>query len=138
MSKILGKHLPIKPTVSLASGFALAARYMEILHNTFHPFQKEILNLISLEVDEIPEEVFHYQYPLQEEVLFIDSLKQQQHLAILCFNAFKMQSMYIQPGNRYPISNLSLHSRKNILMQHHTVVMSIKAFSKQQSNRSRR
>ncbi|MCU5704821.1 phosphoribosyltransferase family protein [Bacillus wiedmannii] len=71
VSKILGKHLPIKPAVSLASGFALAARYMEILHNTFHPFQKEILNLISLEVDEIPEEVFHYQYPLQEEVLFI-------------------------------------------------------------------
>ncbi len=44
---------------------------MEILHNTFHPFQKEILNLISLEVDEIPEEIFHYQYPLPEEVLFI-------------------------------------------------------------------
>ncbi|TCW59322.1 phosphoribosyltransferase-like predicted ribonucleoside biosynthesis protein [Bacillus thuringiensis] len=71
VSTILGKHLPIKPAVSLASGFALAARYMEILHNAFHPFQKEILNLISLEVDEIPEEVFHYQYPLQEEVLFI-------------------------------------------------------------------
>lgn len=71
VSTILGKHLSIKPAISLASGFALAARYMEILHNTFHPFQKEILNLISLEVDEIPEEVFHYQYPLQEEVLFI-------------------------------------------------------------------
>nr|WP_088326874.1 phosphoribosyltransferase family protein [Bacillus cereus] len=71
VSTILGKHLPIKPAVSLASGFALAARYMEILHNTFHPFQKEILNLISLEIDKIPEEVFRYQYPLQEEVLFI-------------------------------------------------------------------
>ncbi|MFJ8220097.1 phosphoribosyltransferase family protein [Bacillus cereus] len=71
VSTILGKHLPIKPAVSLASGFALAARYMEVLHNAFHPFQKEILNLISLEVAEIPEEVFHYQYPLQEEVLFI-------------------------------------------------------------------
>ncbi|SCN01443.1 Uncharacterized protein BCF24048_04932 [Bacillus cereus] len=71
MSTILGKHLSIKPAISLASGFALAARYMEVLDNAFHPFQKEILNLISLEVDEIPEEVFHYQYPLQEEVLFI-------------------------------------------------------------------
>ncbi|HDR7798685.1 phosphoribosyltransferase family protein [Bacillus tropicus] len=71
VSTILGKHLPIKPAVSLTSGLALAARYMEILHNTSHPFQKEIFNLISLEVDEIPEEVFRYQYPLQEEVLFI-------------------------------------------------------------------
>ncbi|WP_237982083.1 phosphoribosyltransferase family protein [Bacillus thuringiensis] len=71
VSTILGKHLPIKPAISLTSGLALAARYMEVLHNAFHPFQKEILNLISLEVDEIPEEVFHYQYPLQEEVLFI-------------------------------------------------------------------
>lgn len=71
VSTILGKHLPIKPAVSLTSGLALAARYMEILHNTFHPFQKEILNLISLEGNEIPEEVFRYQYPLQEEVLFI-------------------------------------------------------------------
>ncbi|MDA2566563.1 phosphoribosyltransferase family protein [Bacillus cereus] len=71
VSTILGKHLPIKPAVSLSSGVALAARYLEILHNISHPFQKEILNLISLEIDEIPEEVFRYQYPLQEEVVFI-------------------------------------------------------------------
>ena len=71
MSTILGKHLPIKPAVSLSSGFALATRYMEMLHNTSHPFQKKFLNLISLEIHEIPEEVFRYQYPLQEEVLFI-------------------------------------------------------------------
>ncbi|PER91230.1 adenine/guanine phosphoribosyltransferase, partial [Bacillus anthracis] len=49
VSTILGKHLPINTAVSLSSGFALATRYMEMLHNTSHPFQKEILNLISLE-----------------------------------------------------------------------------------------
>lgn len=71
VSTILGKHLPVKPVVALASGHALAARYMEILHNTFHPFQKEVSSLISSEFDDIPEKTLHYQYPLQEEVLFI-------------------------------------------------------------------
>ncbi|WP_436866147.1 phosphoribosyltransferase family protein [Bacillus fungorum] len=71
VSTILGKHLPVKPVVALASGHALAARYMEILHNTFHPFQKEVSSLISSEFDDIPEKILHYQYPLQEEVLFI-------------------------------------------------------------------
>lgn len=40
VSTILGKHLPISPAVSLAGGCALAARYMEMMHNTNHPFQK--------------------------------------------------------------------------------------------------
>ncbi|MES5952308.1 phosphoribosyltransferase family protein [Bacillus fungorum] len=71
VSTILGKHLPVKPAVALASGHALAARYMEILHNTFHPFQKEISSLISSEFDDIPEKILHYQYSLQKEVLFI-------------------------------------------------------------------
>ncbi|EJV77113.1 phosphoribosyltransferase family protein [Bacillus cereus] len=89
VSTILGKHLPVKPVVALASGYALAARYMEILHNTVHPFQKEILNLISSEMDDIPEEVFHYQYPLQEEVLFIGFAETATALGHSMFQCFK-------------------------------------------------
>ena len=111
---------------------------MEILHNTFHPFQKEILNLISLEVDEIPEETFHYQYPLPEEVLFIGFAETATALGHSMFQCFQNAKYVHTTRNRYPISNLSLHLRKNIPMQHHTVVMWIKAFSKQQSNHSRR
>lgn len=43
VSTILGKHLPVLPAISLAGGCALAARYMEVLHRTNHPYQKKFL-----------------------------------------------------------------------------------------------
>ena len=44
------------------------------------------------------------------------------------FQCFQNAKYVHTTRNRYPISNLSLHLRKNIPMQHHTVVMWIKAF----------
>lgn len=78
------------------------ARYMEILHNISHPFQKEILNLISLEIDEIPEEVFRYQYPLQEEVLFIGFAETATSLGHSMFQCFQNAKYVHTTRNRYP------------------------------------
>ncbi len=73
VSTILGKHLPVQSETALASGFALAARYMEVLHHTNHPYQKEILSLISSKdsTHNELESILHYQFPLAKEVLFI-------------------------------------------------------------------
>ncbi|PEP56825.1 MULTISPECIES: phosphoribosyltransferase family protein [Bacillus] len=73
VSTILGKHLPVLPAISLAGGCALAARYMEVLHRTNHPYQKEILNLISSKdsTNNELEVILQYQFPLEKEVLFI-------------------------------------------------------------------
>ncbi|PFE04807.1 adenine/guanine phosphoribosyltransferase [Bacillus cereus] len=73
VSTILGKHLPVPPAISLAGGCALAARYMEVLHHTNHPYQKEILNLISSKdrTNHELEAILQYQFPLDKEVLFI-------------------------------------------------------------------
>ncbi|PEY31518.1 adenine/guanine phosphoribosyltransferase [Bacillus cereus] len=91
VSTILGKHLPVPPAVSLASGCALAARYMEVLHRTHHPFQKEILNFITSKkyADDELEEILQYQFPLKKEVLFIGFAETATALGQAMFQCFQ-------------------------------------------------
>lgn len=91
VSTILGKHLPISPAVSLAGGCALAARYMEMMHNTNHPFQKEILKIISTKksTDYGLQAILQYQFPLQKEVLFIGFAETATALGHAMFQCFQ-------------------------------------------------
>ena len=91
VSTILGKHLPVSPAVSLAGGCALAARYMEVLHHTHHPFQKEILNFITSKkyADDELEEILQYQFPLKKEVLFIGFAETATALGHAMFQCFQ-------------------------------------------------
>ncbi|MFJ8529500.1 phosphoribosyltransferase family protein [Bacillus sp. NPDC094106] len=91
VSTILGKHLPVLPTVSLAGGCGLAARYMEVLHDTIHPFQEEILNLISSKDDSCNELeiILQHQFPLEEEVLFIGFAETATALGHAMFQCFQ-------------------------------------------------
>ncbi|HFU7059015.1 TPA: phosphoribosyltransferase family protein [Bacillus cereus] len=91
VSTILGKHLPVLPAVPLASGCALAARYMEVLHDTIHPFQKEIFSLISSKDDgqnEL-ETILNHQFHLEEEVLFIGFAETATALGHAMFQCFQ-------------------------------------------------
>lgn len=91
VSTILGKHLPVPPAISLAGGCALAARYMEVLHRTNHPYQKEILNLISSKdsTDNKLEAILQYQFPLEKEVLFIGFAETATALGHAMFQCFQ-------------------------------------------------
>lgn len=91
VSTILGKHLPILPATSLAGGCALAARYMEILQHTNHPYQKEILNLISSKdsTNNELEAILQYQFPLEKEVLFIGFAETATALGHAMFQCFQ-------------------------------------------------
>ncbi|PFA19614.1 MULTISPECIES: phosphoribosyltransferase family protein [Bacillus cereus group] len=91
VSTILGKHLPVPPAVSLASGCALAARYMEVLHHTHHPFQKEILTFITSKKDNRDKlkDILQYQFPLKEEVLFIGFAETATALGQAMFQCFQ-------------------------------------------------
>ncbi|MBO1581971.1 phosphoribosyltransferase family protein [Bacillus sp. XF8] len=91
VSTILGKHLPVLPATSLAGGCALAARYMEVLQHTNHPYQKEILNLISSKdsTNNELEAILQYQFPLEKEVLFIGFAETATALGHAMFQCFQ-------------------------------------------------
>lgn len=91
VSTILGKHLPTPPAVSLAGGCALAARYIKVLHKSKHPFQKEILDLLSSKsrVDYELEAILQYQFPLEKEILFIGFAETATALGHAMFQCFK-------------------------------------------------
>ncbi|PLT31099.1 phosphoribosyltransferase family protein [Peribacillus deserti] len=70
VSKVLGKHLPVDPAVSLLIGAALAARYAEKVYGMAHPYMGELISGITGELD--PNiRLLDYHIELPEPTLFI-------------------------------------------------------------------
>ncbi|MBM7690920.1 hypothetical protein JOC77_000323 [Peribacillus deserti] len=70
VSKVLGKHLPVDPAVSLLTGAALAARYAEKVYGMAHPYIGELISGITGERHPNVR-LLDYHIELPEPTLFI-------------------------------------------------------------------
>ncbi|WP_206427814.1 phosphoribosyltransferase family protein [Bacillus sp. FJAT-42376] len=91
ISKVLGKHLPVSPRVSLMAGAALAAQYMEKVHGAVHPFKEEIREAIETgEAGELLHQAVQQEkFPLPEETVFIGFAETATALGHAVFNCFE-------------------------------------------------
>lgn len=90
VSKVLGKHLPVLPSVSLLTGAALAARYMEVMYGERHPYKDLIIDSITANecMGEMAKLVQEYTFPLPKETLFIGFAETATALGHAMFNHF--------------------------------------------------
>lgn len=74
VSKVLGKHVPVDPFVSLLAGAALAVQFMSKIHNVNHPHAQAIMEALKTnkETGEVYEAaVTNQRFALPQETLFI-------------------------------------------------------------------
>ncbi|MED4403802.1 phosphoribosyltransferase family protein [Metabacillus fastidiosus] len=90
VSKILGKHLPVSPAISLLAGSALAARYMEVMYEEVHPYKETIVDAVINDecTDEIFQLVQQSAFHLPKEALFIGFAETATALGHSMFNHF--------------------------------------------------
>lgn len=69
VSKLLGKHIPVRPELALLTGKALAARYLETVHGKAHPELEAIIR--GLHGDAVSFSSSPEQFKLPEETVFI-------------------------------------------------------------------
>ncbi|WJQ81565.1 phosphoribosyltransferase family protein [Brevibacillus brevis] len=97
VSKVLGKHLPVRPSASVLSGMALAARLLEEFYSHEVSDLPEIVQGIIQQ--EKSEEILHklLQHPLElpEPLLFIGFAETATALGHSMFSAFGSKAEYI-------------------------------------------
>lgn len=91
VSKVLGKHLPVQPSLSLLTGAALSARYMEMVCLQSHPFKKEIIAAMQAGAcdKQTLDMVTDFSFTLSRETLFIGFAETATALGHSVFNCFK-------------------------------------------------
>ncbi|WP_035412711.1 MULTISPECIES: phosphoribosyltransferase family protein [Bacillaceae] len=91
VSKVLGKHLPVSPKVSLMAGAALAGEYMEKVHGNVHPYKEEMREAIETgEAGELLlQAVQQEKFRLPEETVFIGFAETATALGHAVFNCFE-------------------------------------------------
>ncbi|MGD6818565.1 phosphoribosyltransferase family protein [Metabacillus sp. 113a] len=91
ISKVLGKHLPVSPKVSLIAGAALASRYMEEVHGAVHPARQEMHGAIEAGEagEQLLQTVLEETYALPEETVFIGFAETATALGHAVFRCFE-------------------------------------------------
>ncbi|SHK29056.1 phosphoribosyltransferase family protein [Tepidibacter formicigenes] len=107
VSKVLGKHIPVNPFVPLIAGAALAARYMQIVHNENSKKIKEIINALVEEsnINEVCDDMYKNPFKLSEPCIFIGFAETATALGQSMYSYFSNSGAYIHT-TRELISNL--------------------------------
>lgn len=97
VSKVLGKHIPVKPHTSLLVGAALGTLYMKEIYDTNVPYKDEIV--CALSTGQNHKEVFHQvlnnPIKLPEPTIFIGFAETATALGHCVFQYFNRQGTYI-------------------------------------------
>ncbi|WIF95267.1 phosphoribosyltransferase family protein [Caminicella sporogenes] len=97
VSKILGKHIPVNPYISLLGGMSLAARYLEEVYDICLPEMKDII--YSLKTGENAEKNYkkikRNLFKLPEKTLFIGFAETATALGHSVFASFEGNGYYI-------------------------------------------
>lgn len=88
VSNVLGKHIPVSPTLSLLMGTALASHYMEVIHHNVHPYRDMIFQALRV-LDENLAPVQEYTFRLPERTLFIGFAETATALGHSVFHCFE-------------------------------------------------
>lgn len=90
VSTVLGKHIPVDPSLALLTGQALAARYMEVVEAQTHPERDQILaGLMGGQVKKS-----EYRHSLAEPALFIGFAETATALGHAVFENFKNAAFF--------------------------------------------
>lgn len=110
VSKILGKHIPVSPQISLLAGAALGAIYTEKVCKQKVPQIKEIVSAIKDENkgSNIYDEIMRRPMELVEPTLFIGFAETATALGHSVFKCFQKDSFYIHTTREVIIENKDL------------------------------
>jgi hypothetical protein len=96
VSKVLGKHLPVSPSLSLLTGQLLAAKFMKSTFNTNHPYEEMMVQ--SILDGRVAEQEFRklnrFSYPLPEKTVWIGFAETATALGHSVFRSFKNAVYY--------------------------------------------
>ncbi|MFD2370609.1 phosphoribosyltransferase family protein [Brevibacillus sp. GCM10020057] len=96
VSKVLGKHIPVKPSTSLLSGAALAARFMEVFYQRPSEISAIIEGLVKTDLsNSVFKEVSGQLLSLPEPVIFIGFAETATALGHSVFSRFQSQATYV-------------------------------------------
>ncbi len=109
VSKILGKHIPVHPQISLLGGAALGAMYAKEMFKQSTPQIKEIASAIKDEAftSEGYDNIVKKQLDLAEPTLFIGFAETATALGHSVFNCFKSDGFYIHTTREDIVENKS-------------------------------
>jgi len=97
VSKVLGKHIPVNPKVSLLGGFALAAKYLETVNQSKYPQIEDVVSSLKYgeNIDDVYKEIKENPLKLPESTLFIGFAETATALGHAVFSSFKDNAKYI-------------------------------------------
>lgn len=110
VSKILGKHIPVHPLISLLGGAALGVMYGEKACNEKSIEVKEIISAIKNKdnISEVYDKIMKNSLSLKEPTLFIGFAETATALGHSVFSCFKKNGFYIHTTRESIIENRNL------------------------------
>lgn len=93
VSKVLGKHLHVKPFVPLYTGFLLACRFLETQYGQMHPAAKQLV--AGLKANEPTVSLAEQRMAAPEKIAVIGFAETATALGHAFFNAFSANATYI-------------------------------------------
>lgn len=124
VSRVLGKHIPVKASIPQIAGSALAALFLESHHNTSFPELTELFYLALTNPDASEEVMGRLQkrpFPLPEPTLFIGFAETATALGHAMFASFSSRAQYIHTTREqvagYP-SSLSFEEKHSHATTH--------------------
>ena len=96
VSKVLGKHLPISPSLSLLTGQLLAARYMKTIFHFTHPYEEVMVQaILNGQVEEQEFKTMNqFSYRLPNKTVWIGFAETATALGHSVFHSFKNAVYY--------------------------------------------